>query len=93
MITRFVILSLYGYKRLISPLLPHRCRFDPTCSRYAIHAIGHHGLKRGGWMALKRLGRCHPFGGWGYDPVPSVGSASMELDSVKTSASSVVPFS
>lgn len=72
MITRLVVLFLYGYRRLISPFLPPRCRFDPTCSRYAIHAIGHHGLRRGGWMAIKRLFRCHPLGtDWGYDPVPT----------------------
>ncbi len=71
MITRLVVLSLHGYRRLISPFLPPRCRFDPTCSRYAIHAIGHHGLRRGGWMAIKRLFRCHPLGtDWGFDPVP-----------------------
>jgi len=69
-ITRLVVWSLYGYRRLVSPFLPPRCRFDPTCSRYAIHAIEHHGLRRGGWMALKRLFRCHPLGDWGYDPVP-----------------------
>lgn len=71
MITRLVVLSLHGYRRLVSPFLPPRCRFDPTCSRYAIHAIGHHGLRRGGWMAIKRLFRCHPLAtDWGYDPVP-----------------------
>lgn len=74
-IKRLLILSLYGYRRLISPFLPPRCRFDPTCSRYAIHAIEHHGLRRGGWMALKRLFRCHPLGDWGYDPV-----SDQELD-------------
>lgn len=68
-IARLVVLSLHGYRRLVSPFLPPRCRFDPTCSRYAIHAIEHHGLRRGGWMALKRLFRCHPLGDWGYDPV------------------------
>ena len=72
MITRLVVLSLHGYRRLISPFLPPRCRFYPTCSRYAIHAIVHHGLRRGGWMAIKRLFRCHPLGkDWGYDPVPT----------------------
>lgn len=71
MIKRLVVLTLMGYRRLISPFLPPRCRFDPTCSRYAIHAIEHYGLRRGGWMALKRLFRCHPLSGkWGYDPVP-----------------------
>jgi putative membrane protein insertion efficiency factor len=70
MITRLVVFLIHAYRRLVSPFLPPRCRFDPTCSRYAIHAIEHHGLQRGGWMALKRLFRCHPFGTeWGYDPV------------------------
>jgi putative membrane protein insertion efficiency factor len=71
MIKRLVVLALYGYRRLVSPLFPPRCRFDPTCSRYAIHAIEHHGLRRGGWMAIKRIFRCHPLGDWGYDPVPN----------------------
>lgn len=70
MIKRIVVLTIYGYRRLVSPLLPPRCRFDPTCSRYAIHAIEHHGLRRGGLMAIKRIFRCHPLGDWGYDPVP-----------------------
>jgi hypothetical protein len=70
MIKRIVVLTIYGYRRLISPLLPPRCRFDPTCSRYVIHAIEHHGMRRGGLMAIKRLFRCHPMGDWGYDPVP-----------------------
>ena len=77
-ITRLVVLLLHAYRRLISPFLPPRCRFDPTCSRYAIHAIGHHGLRRGGWMALKRLFRCHPLGDWGYDPVPNETSAALQ---------------
>ncbi|MCE3230567.1 MAG: rane protein insertion efficiency factor [Alphaproteobacteria bacterium] len=77
-ITRFVVFSLYAYRRLVSPFLPPRCRFDPTCSRYAIHAIEHHGLRRGGWMALKRLFRCHPLADWGYDPVPDQASISLQ---------------
>lgn len=78
-ITRLVILSLHGYRRLVSPFLPPRCRFDPTCSRYAIHAIEHHGLRRGGGMAIKRLFRCHPLGGeWGYDPVPGHAPGSLQ---------------
>jgi putative membrane protein insertion efficiency factor len=80
-ITRLVVLSLYGYRRLISPFLPPRCRFDPTCSRYAIHAIEHHGLRRGGWMALKRLFRCHPLGEWGYDPVPDQAPVALQRKS------------
>lgn len=58
------------YQRAISPLLPASCRFYPTCSSYAVTAITRHGLTRGGWMALKRISRCHPWNPGGYDPVP-----------------------
>lgn len=58
------------YKKLISPLLGDACRFYPYCSDYAVEAIEKHGYLRGGWIALKRLARCHPWGGAGYDPVP-----------------------
>ena len=59
-----------GYQLLISPILPQTCRFNPTCSGYAIDAIRRHGPGRGGWLALRRIIRCHPWGGQGYDPVP-----------------------
>ena len=58
------------YKRFISPLLPPACRFYPSCSEYAAEAVETHGAARGGWMALRRLSRCHPFSSGGYDPVP-----------------------
>lgn len=58
------------YKRLISPALPHSCRFVPTCSEYAIDAVDEHGALRGSWLALRRLLRCHPFAKAGYDPAP-----------------------
>jgi hypothetical protein len=58
------------YQRFISPLLPPSCRFQPTCSSYAATAIERHGVVRGGWLALKRIGRCHPWSRGGYDPVP-----------------------
>lgn len=67
------VLPIRFYQRIISPLLPPACRFYPTCSAYAVEAIMHHGLLRGGWLALRRLARCHPWGGSGYDPVPSTG--------------------
>lgn len=67
------ILLLTGYKRLISPLLPSACRFYPTCSDYMREAIEVHGVGRGIWMGLKRLGRCHPFHEGGCDPVPRSG--------------------
>lgn len=69
------LLSLIGfYRRAISPLTPPSCRFTPTCSAYAEEAIRRHGAGRGGWLALRRIGRCHPFGGSGYDPVPDAQS-------------------
>jgi putative membrane protein insertion efficiency factor len=58
------------YRLLISPWLGANCRFEPTCSRYAIEALREHGAFRGTWLAAKRIGRCHPWGGSGYDPVP-----------------------
>ena len=65
------LLSLIGfYRRAISPLLPPSCRYTPTCSEYAQEAVRRYGAARGGWLALRRLGRCHPFGGSGFDPVP-----------------------
>ncbi|MBR5824574.1 MAG: membrane protein insertion efficiency factor YidD, partial [Paludibacteraceae bacterium] len=54
----------------ISPLFPPTCRFTPTCSQYAIEAIKKHGPFKGLWLAVKRIARCHPWGGSGYDPVP-----------------------
>ncbi|MGH8794127.1 MAG: membrane protein insertion efficiency factor YidD [Stackebrandtia sp.] len=62
-----------AYRRLISPALPARCRFHPTCSAYAVEALRVHGAWRGGWLTLKRLGRCQPFHPGGYDPVPTDG--------------------
>jgi len=59
-----------AYRLLISPVLPQSCRYHPTCSAYAIEAIRAHGPVRGTWLALRRIGRCHPWGGQGYDPVP-----------------------
>jgi len=59
-----------GYKMSISPYLPNACRFQPTCSQYAIEAIETFGAGRGGFMAVKRILRCHPFHPGGYDPVP-----------------------
>ena len=59
-----------AYQLLISPALPPRCRFLPSCSDYAMEALAKHGAARGSWLALRRLLRCHPWGGSGYDPVP-----------------------
>jgi uncharacterized protein len=59
-----------AYQLFLSPLLPAACRYTPTCSAYAVEALERYGLVRGGWMALKRIGRCHPFRPGGSDPVP-----------------------
>ena len=67
---RAAILLLKGYKRFVSPLLPPACRFVPTCSEYAVEAIGKYGIVKGSGLALWRLLRCHPLCRGGYDPVP-----------------------
>lgn len=70
-IVRFpFILLVQFYQYVISPILPASCRYTPTCSQYSIEAIKEWGLIRGGWMAVKRIGSCHPWGGSGHDPVP-----------------------
>ena len=65
-----LMLPIRFYRRVISPLTPPSCRFTPTCSEYAIEAIQKHGPFKGTWLAVKRILRCHPGGGSGYDPVP-----------------------
>ena len=65
--------AVRGYRLLVSPLLPPACRFLPTCSEYAAEAIERHGAWRGIILASRRLARCHPWGGSGYDPVPKPG--------------------
>jgi putative membrane protein insertion efficiency factor len=67
---RLAVAALAFYKRVLSPLLPPACRFEPTCSVYAREAIERHGLARGAALAARRLLRCHPFHSGGLDPVP-----------------------
>ncbi len=67
---KFLILLVKFYQGAISPHFPACCRYTPTCSQYAIEAITRHGAIRGSWLAIKRICRCHPWGGSGYDPVP-----------------------
>jgi len=58
------------YQAAISPYTPSACRYSPTCSSYTLEALKKHGVFKGGWLAIKRIGSCHPWGGSGYDPVP-----------------------
>jgi uncharacterized protein len=64
------------YQKLVSPAISPKCRFQPTCSAYALEAVSKHGVIRGGWMALRRIGKCHPLHPGGYDPVPNGGRGS-----------------
>lgn len=63
-------LGIRFYQKCLSPLFPSSCRYTPTCSQYAIEAIRIHGPLRGSWLAIRRIARCNPWGGHGYDPVP-----------------------
>ncbi len=65
-----VLLPVYFYRYSISPLFSPRCRYTPTCSQYTIEAVKKHGIIKGGWLSIKRISSCHPWGGSGYDPVP-----------------------
>ena len=65
-----MLVMLRFYKREISPMLPPCCRYTPTCSEYAMQAVEKYGVVKGGWLAAKRILRCHPFHEGGYDPVP-----------------------
>lgn len=67
---RLAIVAVRGYQRFLSPLLGANCRFHPTCSTYALEALERFGVARGGWLALRRILRCHPFHPGGCDPVP-----------------------
>ena len=67
---RAMLALIRFYQRQISPWFPRRCRFSPTCSQYALEALRKYGPLKGLWLALRRLSKCHPWGGSGYDPVP-----------------------
>lgn len=69
MIKRFFIGLVKGYQYLISPLLGQNCRYTPTCSEYSIQAIEKYGIFKGIWLSIKRISKCHPWGGSGHDPL------------------------
>lgn len=70
LLVKILILPIRFYQKFISPLTPPSCRFTPTCSQYAIEALRKHGPFKGMYLAIRRILRCHPWGGSGYDPVP-----------------------
>ena len=71
-VARALMVPIAGYRRFVSPLIPPRCRFAPSCSEYALEALRAHGAIRGLWLTVRRLARCQPFHPGGYDPVPAV---------------------
>jgi len=70
MFKKIAITFVKFYQYSIRPLLPNACRYTPSCSEYSIEAINKYGALKGSWLGLKRIMRCHPWGGHGYDPVP-----------------------
>ncbi|MDP4290288.1 MAG: membrane protein insertion efficiency factor YidD [Bacteroidota bacterium] len=70
LLSEFLILVIRFYQYTISPLLPPSCRYTPSCSAYGVEAIRKYGPFKGGWLTIKRISRCNPWGGSGYDPVP-----------------------
>ena len=80
---------LQAYKSAISPLLPSACRYVPTCSEYAMEAVERYGALRGGWMAVTRILRCHPFARSGYDPV--VDGAALQQEGSECHCGAALP--
>jgi putative membrane protein insertion efficiency factor len=68
--TRILLFFIKAYQYLISPMLGPSCRYTPTCSEYAVQALKKYGAVKGGWLSVKRVGRCHPWHDGGYDPLP-----------------------
>jgi len=69
-VAQLLRLFIAAYRLVLSPLLGNNCRYLPSCSAYGYEAVGQHGAAKGSWLTLKRLCRCHPWGGAGFDPVP-----------------------
>ena len=81
------LVTVYRYG--VSPFIAGSCRYHPSCSAYAEEALSSHGGLRGGWLALKRMARCHPWGGHGYDPVPDANHAETQSSPISTHISSL----
>ncbi|MNP68828.1 putative membrane protein insertion efficiency factor [compost metagenome] len=79
-LARIVALPVRAYRLVASPWVGHACRFQPTCSAYALEALDRHGAFRGSLLTLRRLSRCHPWGGQGFDPVPGTGDEAEGRD-------------
>lgn len=82
-LARLLSLPIKAYRLVLSPWIGHNCRFQPTCSCYALEALEKHGAARGGYLAVRRLARCHPLGSSGYDPVPEKKSVTPVSSSVQ----------
>ena len=75
---RLAVVAVRGYQLVVRPLLPPACRFEPSCSEYSRQALLAHGLRRGMWLAVRRVARCHPWHEGGYDPPPAPGQQKAE---------------
>lgn len=80
LLARLFALPVRAYRLLWSPWVGHNCRYQPTCSAYALEALEKHGALRGSWLAIRRIGRCHPWGSSGYDPVPPTSDGKNKND-------------
>ena len=85
LVSLLLLVLIRGYQVLVSPFFPPSCRYWPSCSEYARQAVAVHGPARGTWLTLRRLLRCHPWGGWGYDPVPEPQPISANTSPAHTS--------